>query len=374
MQVIQVIHGIHNLSAGPTHSVARLTDELCALGERASILTLGRTPAEWRYRAPVKIHRGVLASRVGVSLSLAREIQRLLHLGCVLHDHGIWRATNLFPLLAPREAPSRIVCSPRGTLSPWSMQYKLPTKRPFWRLLQQPALRRCHCFHATSWGEYEAIRGQGFTAPVAVIPNGVDIPDLDPDLKRARRVVFLGRLDPVKGLDILLPAWTAIAHEFTDWELVIAGPMVGEYADTLRKLARRLDAPRIEFIGQAHGEAKRALLSGASLFVLPSYSENFGLAVAEALAHGTPAITTTGTPWAEVMSRRCGWYITPSEDALREALRDAMSQPASALREMGQRGRDWMRRDYAWPAVAWQMKETYEWLMRGGIRPSWIVT
>jgi glycosyltransferase involved in cell wall biosynthesis len=172
---------------------------------------------------------------------------------------------------------------------------------------------------------------------------------------------------------MLLPAWTAVAADFRDWELVIAGPLHGEYADTIQGLARTLQSPRIKFVGQMLGDAKRELLAGASLFVLPTYSENFGMAVAEALAHGVPVITTTATPWTGISERNCGWCITPNESELREVLRKAMSLPLPTLHEMGHRGWEWMRRDYAWSSIAQKMQRTYEWLLHGGDRPDWVV-
>lgn len=374
MRIHQIIQSVNNPSAGPTYSVARLADELHKLGEEASVLTLGQPPAQWPYEAPLRIHDGPLERKTGISLSLMREIRELAETSCILHGHGIWRLANLFPLFLPRNAPGRLVCSPRGMLSPWSMQYKSIMKQPFWRFLQKPALQRCHCFHVTAAVELEDIRRVGLHGPVAIIPNGVDLPRSSNDIPREKRIVFLSRIDPKKGLDLLLPAWTAIAPQFSDWELVIAGPLKGAYADSMQTLARDIHAPRVRFAGETLGEAKRSLLSGASLFVLPTYSENFGIAVAEALAHGVPVITTTETPWTEIGLRNCGWCIPPEEIALREALREALSLPMPALHEMGEKGRNWMQRDYAWDRIAEMMRQTYHWLLHGGRQPSWLIT
>jgi glycosyltransferase involved in cell wall biosynthesis len=253
------------------------------------------------------------------------------------------------------------------------MGYKSLMKQPFWRLLQKPALARCHCLHATAAAEYEDIRRVGLRTPVTVIPNGVDVPKIEADKPRSRQIVFLSRIDPVKGLDLLLPAWTTIAQDYPDWELLIAGPLTHDYAGRIQELARRLATPRIRFLGEVLGPAKRSLLAGASLFVLPSYSENFGIAVAEALAHGLPVITTSVTPWAEIRSRGCGWYIPTTEDALRNALQAALSLPLPSLNAMGQAGRRWMKREYAWPQIAEKMRGTYDWLLCGGTVPDCVV-
>ncbi len=373
MQITQIIQGVHNPSAGPTYSVAKLADQLYTLGEDSSVLTLGEPPTEWPYKAPLTIHNGLLERRTGVSLSMMTSIRALSERPCILHGHGIWRVANLFPLFTHRNGPARIVCSPRGMLSPWSMQYKTLMKQPFWRLLQKPALQRCHCFHVTAPVEYEDIRRVGLRGPVTIIPNGVDVPDIPADNVRKKRIVFLSRIDPKKGLDILLPAWTSIADEFRDWELVIAGPLGDDYARSIQALAEKLNTPRVRFTGQVLGETKLRLLSEASLFVLPTYSENFGIAVAEALAHGTPVITTTETPWTDLDTRNCGWCITPKQPELEQALRNSLKMPLESLHEMGEKGRTWMQDDYAWDRIAEMMRLTYKWLINNNNQPPWII-
>ena len=374
MQITQIIQGVSNPSAGPTYSVAKLADQLYTLGEDASVLTRGKPPTEWPYKTPLKIHDGILERRTGISLSMMSEIRKLSEYPGILHGHGIWRVANLFPLFTARNGAARIVCSPRGMLSPWSMQYKTLVKQPFWRLLQKPALQRSHCFHVTAPVEYEDIRRVGLSGPVTIIPNGVDVPDIPVNNIRRKRVVFLSRIDPKKGLDILLPAWTAIANEFTDWDLVIAGPLGDDYARSIQDLAETLNAPRVQFTGQVLGETKLRLLAEASLFVLPTYSENFGIAVAEALAHGTPVITTTETPWTDLNDRNCGWCITPRQQELEHALRTAMNQPLESLHEMGESGREWMRESYSWDRIAEMMMQTYKWLHGKGPKPDCVAT
>jgi len=373
MKITQIIQGVHNPSAGPTYSVARLADELCNLGEAASVLTLGQPPAEWPHKAPFKIHGGKLELKTGISISLMQEIRNLSKEPGIFHGHGIWRVANLFPLIINKNSPARIVLSPRGMLSPWSMQHKSLIKQPFWQLLQKPALQRVDCFHVTAPLEYDDIRRVGLKTPASIIPNGVDIPELPEKIQKLKKIVFLSRIDPKKGLDILLPAWTAIANKFEDWELVIAGPLDGEYPKTVQAMAEELGTPRVKFIGQILGEEKRNLLASASLFVLPTYSENFGIAVAEALAHGTPVITTTETPWTDVKQKNCGWCIPPDEDKLKETLTEALNQPLQKLQEMGDHGRVWMQQDYAWPRIAEMMKQTYAWLQHNSSKPDWIV-
>ncbi|MCW8831677.1 MAG: glycosyltransferase [Gammaproteobacteria bacterium] len=373
MQITQIIQGVHNPSAGPTYSVAKLADELYKSNLNASILTLGKQPEKWPYQAKLNIYSGWIERHIGISFNLIKELRKHALQPGILHGHGIWRITNLFPLLIPKNSPTKIICSPRGTLSEWSMKYKSTVKMPFWKLLQKPALLHCHCFHATSKAEYEDIRRVGLHGPVALIPNGIDIPEIPPSKPHKKQVVFLSRINPIKGLDILLPAWKAISSNFNDWELVIAGPLNNNYAQSVQARAHRLKIPRIKFVDEVLDQEKNKLLSEASLFVLPSYSENFGMAVVEALAHGTPVITTTGTPWTKLKEKKCGWCINPDQNALEYALQEAMSQPPELLKEMGRNGRHWMQTDYSWQHVTKMMQQTYEWLLSDTPKPDWII-
>lgn len=372
MRITQIIQGVHSPSAGPTYSVARLASELYTMGNDSSVLTLGARPIDWPHITPLHIYSGGIERSTGLSPGLMNEIRKLSLSSCILHGHGIWRIANLFPLLVARDSPAKITYSPRGTLSNWSMRYKSALKKPFWKFLQKPALERCDCFHATSGAEFQDIRRVGLTQPVAVIPNGIDIPPIDNQTIRHKQLLFLSRINPVKGLDILLPAWEAIAHDNPDWELIIAGPLDSDYAVSISKSAIKSRIPNIRFVGEMLGEAKRDLLFRSALFVLPSYSENFAIAVAEALAHGMPVITTTGTPWPEIAQRNAGWYIQPNVSMLTEALQTAMSQPLPALQEMGMNGRKWMEENYAWGRVASMMLETYEWLLHDDRKPEWV--
>jgi glycosyltransferase involved in cell wall biosynthesis len=128
----------------------------------------------------------------------------------------------------------------------------------------------------------------------------------------------------------------------------------------------------VTFPGPVYGKDKRDLYATSSLFILPTHSENFGVVVAEALAAGCPAIVTHGAPWSGLLNNQCGWWVKPSVDALTAALEDALSQPTERLTQMGQRGRDWMRRDFSWERVAQDMSTAYEWIRGQGPVPSFI--
>jgi glycosyltransferase involved in cell wall biosynthesis len=185
-------------------------------------------------------------------------------------------------------------------------------------------------------------------------------------------LLFLGRIHPVKGVDILLRAWHAVEHRFCDWELHIAGPDNGDYLTAMQALATQLRLERVIFLGPLFGEEKLRAYRAASLFVLPTHSENFGMTVAEALAAGTPVVVTKGAPWRGLEDQCAGWWIDIGVDPLAACLEQALAMPAKHLAEMGRNGREWMLRDYSWERIGAQFLATYGWLLDGGEPPAWV--
>ena len=226
-------------------------------------------------------------------------------------------------------------------------------------------------FHATSEKEYEEIRAQGYRQPVAIVPIGMDLPELEVSgsefrvsgfglEKRLKRVVFFGRLHKVKGVDRLLLAWEKVARD--GWEVVIAGPDCG-MLEELKGIVAERKLPRVSFVGEINGPAKYEFLAGGDVYVLPSDTENFGVTVAEALASGTPVIASQGTPWQGLERERCGRWVPIGVEPLAAALEELMGMDDTERTAMGARGRAWIRRDFSWKGIGAQMKAAYEWLL-----------
>ncbi len=374
MNIFQVIAGIHNPSAGPTYSVGSLAHYLGKHGHRVSIVATGAEPEEWPYDCDFHLFGSRLSRSELFSAGVLKYTRHLLTQKVVLHGHGVWRAANLFPIFKNSRSLAPVVWSPRGMLTEWSMNYKSVLKKPYWNFLQKRALLKVNCFHATAQSEYDDVRRMGFSQPVAVIPNGVAIPPVDAELSvKKNRILFLSRIHPKKGLDILLEVWAALAGQFNDWELVIAGRLEGAYAKKIQHLAENLNLKNIRFAGEVLGAEKTALFQSSRLFVLPTHSENFGMVVAEALAHAVPVITTTGTPWTDLAQRSCGWVISPERKALQAVLESALRLSAEELESMGQSGRAWVEQDYSWQSVAEKMAGVYEWLSGSAHRPDYVM-
>jgi glycosyltransferase involved in cell wall biosynthesis len=293
----------------------------------------------------------------------------------LIHNHSLWMMPNIYPGQVARRQNIPLMVAPRGTLSVWAMKSGTSVKRIFWPLVQRPALAATTCFHATAMSEYQDIRRMGFRQPVAIIPNGIDIPDLHPSVeKNDRTLLFLGRIHPVKGLDMLLPAWQVVQERFTEWKLRIVGPDNAGYLSQMKQMATVLNLERVEFTGPLFGPQKWQAYRDADLFILPTYSENFGMAAAEALAAGTPVIVSKGAPWSGLNTRQAGWWIDIGVGPLVACLELALAESPADLSARGLRGREWMKAEYSWQHIGRQMAETYEWILNGGTKPEWIIS
>lgn len=374
---------VHTLSAigieasGPCYTVPRLCEALIAAGVATTLAVLDWVPG---VAAPEYVKRFPLGwgpRRLGCSPAMARWLVEQARSGEaeVIHNHGLWMMPNVYPGWARKAGDVRLVVSPRGTLSDWALNHHALRKRIFWALLQRQTLERADCVHATADGEYEAIRRLGFRQPVAVLPNGIDIPPYEkPPAGTRRRLLYLGRIHKQKGIDLLLRAWRAVAPKFPDWDLIIAGPDDGGYLPEYQRLAADLGVERVSFPGPVYGEEKLRMYRSADLYVLPTYSDNFAVTVAEALVAGTPAIVSKGAPWSGLQEEGAGWWVEIGVEPLVAALETALAQPPEVLRAMGARGRAWMVRDYSWKAIGQQMAAVYRWLLGEGERPSCVRT
>lgn len=374
MKRLEVAHSAASLgyaASGPAYSIPALAKGQARQGASVELHTIGGVPVHGSDGLLDIRHAADLTAWPGVSLlALSGSMRRTLARGRfdIVHTHGLWRMPNVYG-----SPGAKMVISPRGMLAPAALAFSARQKRIFLALFQRRALNAAAMFHATSEGEYEDIRRFGLAQPVAIVPNGVDLPEranVQPARSQRRLVLSLGRIHPVKGLPDLLRAWARTEPGHPDWDLRIVGPDERGHAAELADLAQRLDLKRVRIDPPLLGRERDVLMASADLFVLSSRSENFAMTVAESLASGVPVISTKGAPWPGLVPERCGWWIDHGPDALAQALGDAISLPEEERRAMGARGRSWMERDFSWDRMAVLSLEAYAWLAGHGDRPS----
>ena len=354
MRILFTLPSLHPDYGGPARSVPALALALrCVAGIEVWLSAQDGSESDRPEVRDISVH-----FHVSIALQELESID-------LIHDHGVWQRCHIaVARCATRRGIPRVV-SPRGMLEPWALSQKKWKKRIAWFLYQRRLLTQCRLVHATSTAEESNLRKLGLTMPIAVIPNGMDLPSLAPPgvegfAKPAtpRNALFLSRLHPKKGLELLIEAWAKIRP--SHWHLLVAGPGDPNYIQFLKDLvARHHLQAEIEFLGPISDHEKPSLFERAELFLLPSYSENFGMVVAEALSFGIPVITTTGCPWSELESFRCGWWVEPTAGSISDALSEATTLGSDTLAEMGRRGRSLISERYAWAGIARRMSDAY---------------
>lgn len=375
MRVAHVVPNIDREATGPAYSVPALCDALARGGAEVSLHVLAPAPAlDKAFRL---VTHPQSEKRFGFSESMRKALAAEARVADVIHNHSLWMLPNVYPAWAVRGTKCRLVTSPRGTVSAWALSQRRWVKRAAYALLQGEVLERAHLLHATAESEANELRAMGLRAPIAIIPNGIDLPDglgaarAERPAGARRRALFLSRLHPKKGIDDLLRVWRRLEPRFPEWELVIAGPDQDGWGTKMQALAHELGCERVAFPGALFGAAKVEAYRAADLFVLPTHSENFGMVVAEALAQGVPCVVSRGAPWEGLEGHGCGWWHDLGEGPLARALEEALALPAPELAAMGERGRAWMA-DFSWDRVGSMMRVAYEWLLNGGAVPDFV--
>lgn len=292
-----------------------------------------------------------------------------------LHIHGLWEQSTALACRSARSLGKPYILSAHGMLEPWALANKRLKKLVYSTLIERNNVKQATCLHALTRVEADQYKRFGGRSPIAIIPNGVDIPSNKnprlflehyPELKGKRIVLFLARLHPKKGLNLLLDAWTNIAASWPEAHLVIAGPdSEGTQARLEALVAHRGLAHQVLFTGMLRGKMKWSALAAAECFVLPSYSEGLSVGVLEAMGMGLPVIVTEGCNMPEVQWLRAGWVIHPELAQLASALGEFLRNDHIENIQIGCRGAAFINTRHNWTCIAQQMADVYRWLQGG---------
>lgn len=387
---MNVLHAVPSLGVsggGPSRSVSQLCAALANEGSDVSILTGQEVNDPMVTLASnVDVHAVTMRAhsmrerlRAPGFSNKMEELTRA-HGVDIVHQHGLWLRSSHEVVKTATRHSIPIVLSPRGMVEEWSMNHSKWKKKLAWCLYQQRDLEQVAVFHATGASEVEGLRRLGLKQPIAVIPNGVQLPKaIECEGNKVERLkgekktaLFLSRISPKKGILMLLEAWKQLSPE--NWELIIAGNDDSDHLPAVNKAIEDLGlSNQVRVVGPLYSEEKRQAFLNADLFLLPSHSENFGIVVAEALGFGVPVLTTRTCPWGELESEQCGWWVEPTVEGIHSGLSDALVSSNETLRAMGARGRALVERKYQWPSLANQMLEVYQWILQGGAKPGCVV-
>jgi len=374
-KICQVVPSLHPRHGGPSRSVYQLALAQARAGHAVELLTTGAKselpasngslqvrifPRDWPHKI---VKSGAL------NASLRRSDAE------VIHHHSLWLRTLHYAHRAAARGGRPLVISPRGMMSRWSWRHHRFRKHLARVLIHPGALGAAAGWHATSTEEEADIRAHGFTQPICVAPNGVTEPlpgqiasardhwlEACPEVAQGPVAIFYSRFHRKKRVLDLIDAW--VTHGPREWLLLLVGIPEDYSVEVLEEYSLRASGPgRVKVFS---GEGRPAPYAVGSLFLLPSHNENFGLSIAEALAHGLPVVVTDSTPWAAVNQNGAGWCV-PWED-YPAALRAALAEGPAELAARGARARAWVLQEYAWAKPARALAQFYAQLTAAAAR------
>lgn len=386
---LRVLHVLASMAAawgGPAAALRSLAPALAEHGVDCTVATTALRRGDGQAAVDgVAVREFPLGWAAGLwtahSPGLRAFLQRELPAGRfdLVHVHELWHYASFAAGTAARRHHVPWVLSLRGALNEWQLRRNWK-KSLYLRLVQRSLLDSAQAVHALTGAEAESLRQLGFEMPVLVAPNGVRLPRAtagggeqdefgwQTPLRGKQVVLFLGRLHPMKGVNLLLTAFASLAPRFPDAVLLIVGP---DEAGTRQRMARTLAqaglGERAVFSGVLEGAAKAAAMAAADILVLPSYTEGFSNAILEAMAASLPVVVSRQCHFSEVADSGAGHVVATEPTAIANAIGSLLQDPA-ARREMGRKARALVAERYAWDQVAATMSDWYRGIVGEGKR------
>lgn len=375
MKILQIIPGIDSEGTGVYPFARGFFFDLVKKNRETKIVLLdGDNYLEEIKENVSKFGRIKLSFRFGLSFSLFLFLVKTQKYFDIIHNHGLWNMSNIAHSLVKKKSHQKIIISTHGTLSKEALNFSKIKKRILWNIIQKKVLLEADLIHVTSYKEFnevrEIVKGD---VPIAIIPLGINIPKVFKDYsdsKTIRRLTFIGRLTPIKGLEILLKVWKNIELKNLPWELTIAGADDRGYRNKLVNFISSNKLQHVKLLPPVYGKDKEKLFLETDIFISPSISENFNFSVAEALSYGIPVITSLNTPWENIQKYNCGWWI--NIDSLSVRLIEILDTPPLELIQMGLNGRNYVSQYFTWDEFTNKILASYEWLLNNSEKPSWI--
>lgn len=403
MKSVVVIDSVSRAAGGLFDAERRLHQELAAIGVETVVFSLedefvAVDAAAW---SPLRPHVFPVRSPVSLGWSPRHHEALLAESGDVLYRAGLWRLPSRSAHCWSRAFNRPEIIAPHGMLDTWAVQNSGWKKRLVRWVFEDAHLRDASCIRALCESEAQAIRLFGLRNPIAIIPNGIDVPRIEnqksiirnapwtKSVESGRKVfLYLGRIHPKKGLVNLLKAWrSAIRSQPStndSWCLAIAGWNQGSHEAELKELATELGLawvdlrdqpsavnhqPSLVFLGPQFDDAKAACYAHCDAFILPSFSEGLPMAVLEAWAYSKPVLMTPECNLPEGFASSAAIRIEANPESIADALKNMLRVPDSTLSSIGDNGRLLVAQKFTWPKIAAEMKSVYEWVLGAGSKP-----
>ena len=392
MKILIIVPGLAKIYGGPSKSVVELAEAIGNLGVTIDIVTTNANGNEilsvplftWitknNYRIQYFPYWNILDYKF--SWSLTSWLFKNVSDYDLVHTNAIFSYPVLPAYWACQVHKIPYIITPRGMLEPWALNYKSWKKSFYLTLLEKPALQQASAIQMLASTEAEGVKKLHLKSPLVIVPNGIHSKDFEsfpnPEIfhnqfsetKNKKLIIFLGRIDPKKGLDLLATAFAKVYKQFPETHLIIAGSDNTGFLPTAESYFIEAGCRNtVTFTGMLTGNLKYSALAAANIYVAPSYSEGFSMSVLEGMATGLPCVITTGCNFPEAAMAGSASVVDISADEIANALIQLLQEPIKA-KEMGDRARQFILENYTWDSVALKMISVYTAIIDGQSIPT----
>lgn len=391
ISVVQSVNDLAPDSGGPSRTVTSLSKGLIDLGVNTKLITNSNQKSNLNnnlslknlilYRSDISFFAPLKEKNLNLLLGkIFKEMKNNL----IFHDNGIWLPSNNTICNFAIKNKVKLLISPHGMLEPWSLKYKKLKKSLAWNIYQKRNLRSADIIHACSEMEAENILKLNLKKPIAIIPNGIDQQIKNYIVNQVfyngekkdnyffKNLLYIGRIHPKKGLiNLLLATKDLLIRE--NWRLTIAGFPELNHDIILNDFVKKNNLEDyVKILDPVSGKDLFDLYQSATYFILPSFSENFGLVVAEALNFGIPVIATKGTPWEILEKTNSGWWVQPKVQEIKKAINNAILLKESEYLIMSENAKK-LSENYNWEDISKRFLNLYIWMLGEGTKPDFVI-